>query len=70
MFKDTDFKFLEDAEPFVNADGFWYSLFEGGYLDPQDYLKPGYKTDLLLESIKLLRQFREQMETKGLVEEM
>ena len=50
------------------SSGFWYSLFEGGYVDPDELLDKG--ADEVNAAIEGLRAFRSAREAADAIEEM
>ena len=62
------FTFNEDAESVCLSDGFWYSLFEGGYLKPAKFLKD-HELTRVNKAIETLQAFQKQMNDANFIEE-
>jgi len=62
------FKFKENAKPICLPDGFWYSLFEGGYLQPSNYLE-GTQLQEIYNAMQTLESFQRQMKNADLLKE-
>lgn len=60
------FKFKKDAEPIETTDDFFYMLFYGGYIKPEEYLEDVEQIKKLNEAISLLYDFRDDFENSGL----
>lgn len=58
--------FKKDAEP-TSSNDFWYDLFEGGYIDPAEFLEEESANEVI-RAQNLLEEFQRKMEEKGLVE--
>lgn len=63
------FKFKKDAEPIETTDDFFYMLFYGGYIKPEEYLEDEEQIKKLNNAISLIKEFRNDFENAGLFEE-
>lgn len=46
----------------IETDDFWYDLFEGGYIDPEEILADKKDVEKVLEAIDILDDFRDSCE--------
>lgn len=53
-------KLKKDAT--VTTSDFWYDLFEGGYIVPEDLLENSDDINLVNNAIEVLKDFRESLE--------
>ena len=65
-----DFKFRDDlGEDFcLWTDDFWYDLFEGGYIDPRKVLADESQIEAVENAIKVLQDFRIDLENSELLD--
>jgi hypothetical protein len=61
-------KFKDGAE--IITSEFWYDVFDGGYIKPDDLLEDEELADEVNEAILLLRKFQLEAEKQGVLEEM
>lgn len=55
-------------EPVVTGE-FWYDLFDGGYIKPENFLDEN-SAKKVYEAIKILQDFQQLLEDNELIEEM
>ena len=61
-------KFKDDVQPIGSGD-FFYDLTDGGYIKPEEILE--FEDALKVkEAVDTILRFRQEMEDKGLLEEM
>jgi len=53
-------KIKKDAK--VTVEDFWYDLFEGGYIKPQEILENKEDVDRVVEAINVLKDFESSVE--------
>lgn len=53
-------KLKKDAN--VTTGDFWYDLFDGGYIVPEDLLESSDDIDIVNNAIEVLKDFRESLE--------
>jgi hypothetical protein len=58
----------QDAEP-VCTDDFWYDMFEGGYIEPDNFLEID-DASKVKEAMWVIQNFKDALEDSGLIEEM
>lgn len=63
------FKFKKDAEVIETTDDFMYMLFDGGYINPEEYLEDEEQIKKLNNAISLIKDFRNDFENAGLFQE-
>lgn len=66
MPKTVELKFKEDAESVVTSE-FHYDLFDGGYIDPENFLEPE-DAARVRAAIQLIQQFQDAMEINDLLD--
>lgn len=59
-------KFKSDVETVYTSD-FWYDLFDGGYIHPEDFLEDE-DAKKVKAAVDLVRQFQTELEDNDLVE--
>lgn len=64
------FTIKEDAPVNQSTDGFFYDLFEGGYIKPEDYIEDPIELAKLKVGILYVQEFQEAMEKAGKLEEL
>lgn len=62
-------KFKENAEPTITCD-FWYDLFKGGYLEPENFLEDPEEVKRVEEARQLLMKYKRELMDSELVEDM
>lgn len=62
-------KFKADVEPAATCD-FWYDLFEGGYLKPENFLEDPEEVKQVEEARRLLMKYKRALMDSELVEYM
>lgn len=60
--------FLEDAKP-VSSSDFFYDLFEGGYIEPYNFLEK-HSAKEVNAAIETIRAFQSGLEDRELLEDM
>lgn len=60
--------FKEGAE--VVCDDFWYDLFDGGYIKPDQLLESKEMAEKVMNAISVLEAFRCEMINQNVLEEM
>lgn len=65
-----DFKFKKKAKDFCHTgtNDFWYSLFDGGYVQLDGILADKDQLDEVKKAVYILQQFKSQCERKGIYE--
>ena len=64
------FKFSKKAKDFCHTgtEDFWYSLFDGGYVQPEGILSDKEQLKTVQNAVETLRQFKDQCEHAGIYE--
>ena len=62
-------QFKENAEPVV-TDGFWYDMFEGGYICADKVLDNEWQINRIKQAVEDLRSFRDALDKAELIEYM
>lgn len=62
-----NFKKREEPQP---TDDFWYDVFDGGYIKPEDFLEDQEDIDKVREAIKVLYEFEKGLYDNELIEDM
>lgn len=52
-----------------SSDDFYYDLFEGGYIKPENLLENPDEIVKVKQAISVIEQFRDELEVKGIMEE-
>jgi hypothetical protein len=62
------FKFKKNAKDFcqMGTDDFWYSLFDGGYVETEGILADKKQLELVDQAVEVLRQFKDQLAAAGI----
>ncbi len=65
-----EFKFKKKAKDHcqTGTNDFWYSLFDGGYVELDGILSDKDQLDEVKKSVHILRQLQEQLERAGIYE--
>ena len=58
---------LPNKEP-ISSSGLYYDLFEGGYIQPGDFLKEDKDIDKVHKAMDVISSFLEEIQEKGLLE--
>lgn len=58
---------LPNEEP-ISSSGPYYDLFEGGYIQPADFLKEDEDIDKVYKAMDIISSFLEEIQEKGLLE--
>jgi len=59
-------KFVDDSG--ITTDDFWYDLFDGGYIKPEELLVDKNDIEKVKSAISVLEDFKEQLEENGIIE--
>jgi hypothetical protein len=60
--------FKKIKEP-LHTDDFWYDLFHGGYIKPENLLQNKDDVAKIKDAMQLLLQFKEELEEKEIIGE-
>ena len=58
-------KFKQGVE--ITTDDFWYDLFEGGYIKPDEILERSPDITKVENAIELIKRFKDTLEEKELI---
>lgn len=61
------FKKIHEPQPTVD---FWYDMFQGGYIKPEDFLEDQEDIDRVKEAMKVLEEFEKGLYDNELIEDM
>lgn len=61
------FKSIEEPQP---TDDFWYDVFKGGYIKPEDFLEDPEDIQKVREAIRVLEEFERGLYDNELIEDM
>ena len=64
-----DWKFKENAELQGSADGFWYDITDGGYIEPDLLLDNKWQIAKVKEAVEILKDFEQAMDDNDLLVE-
>jgi len=62
-------EFKDNIDPISTCE-FWYDVFDGGYIEPEDLLKNKEDIDKVRNAITLLNQFRDELEENEIIEKI
>ena len=54
---------LDDLACIIDNEGFWYSLTDGGYINPENLLEDGKDVEKVLKAIRTIREFESLLPT-------
>lgn len=69
-FKETYLSFKESSNEVISTSDFWYDLFEGGYINPDNLLDDKEDIYKINKAIETLRSFKTVVLENGVVEEI
>lgn len=52
----------------ITTDDFWYDLFDGGYIRPEELLQDRKDVNEVKNAIDLLLEFRREAESNGIID--
>lgn len=61
-------KLKKYINPLTITDDFWYSITDGGYIKPENYLSDEDQINKIKEAVRMLECFRDALEDRDLLE--